>query len=405
MKQVKLFLLFFSFIYFNNVAVAEVTLVPDNKQSIGYARSVAYDSSQDLLAVAAIGSKVSVAEVYVYQPCNLPEKWCLLTTIRHNNKIKGSLFGYSMFFADGVLYIGSILDGASKGNIGGLVYIYNIDKQNKRSSLQDILGESVESGNQFGASIWGDNAGNLFVGSPYCDHGIKLDAGCVYQYSQQKSGKFKYIKKIYSSAPNSVGLFGYDIEGDNNKVLISEPGNNMNNTVPGIGRVNYYKLTNGTLHLQNVITSPYNRAFIEFGKSIAISGDLLLISAPYLDMNPISRGSVITYNFSDNDDTWVLGQHITTSFQNQPYRLGGQMLVDRNGGGVCAKFGVPYGRVLNYCFNVDDNKWQKVDDHKVISPNFMNWYHSTLAISNTHGLFMGIPKDDNTGYVKLISHN
>lgn len=187
-----------------------------------------------------------------------------------------------------------------------------------------------KAGDQFGYSL-DISGGTVVVGAPYQDYnssGLSLlsDAGAVFIYSATASVWAQQERLVPSiNSRYSLDLFGYSVAIDNSTLVVGSPSHDYNSsdTDPrtDAGAAFVYTGTAGTwtYHSKIVPTGPTpNRsAGDQFGSSLDISGETIIVGAPYQDYDASgaspSTDAGAAYVFRKLNSTWVQEQKLSPS--------------------------------------------------------------------------------------------
>ena len=179
------------------------------------------------------------------------------------------------------------------------------------SGAGDIFGYSVSiSGDTLAVGAFNEdsNATTVTNGTGFSDSGTSLDSGAVYVYKRSGNNwaQEAYIKAVNNGANDAFG-YSISISGDtlavgafnedSNATMITNgtgvsPGSEINNT----GAVYVYKRTGNNWGQEAYIKAVNSGDSDRFGTSVSISGDTLVVGAPYEDSN----GTMITNGTSFN---------------------------------------------------------------------------------------------------------
>lgn len=187
-------------------------------------------------------------------------------------------FGTSVGATNNIAVIGTPFDD-TKTRGSGAVYIYNTRND---KLLKSIFNPSPEIGARFGTSV--SVSGNrILIGAPYEDYKDKensrivRDAGKAYLF--HRNGRL--LKVFEDPNPQRQGRFGYDVDLDGNLALIGAP------TGKGEGRQKSgvaYLFRTGTGRLENTFSPPEPQGFEQFGFSVSLDEERVLIGSPKKDV-------------------------------------------------------------------------------------------------------------------------
>jgi len=111
------------------------------------------------------------------------------------------------------------------------------------------------------------------------------EQGAAYLYLIQSDGTAQLAASIFSPNPREYGQFGYSVAIEGDRLLISAPKEDSDNGSQS-GVVYVYKVTSdGKVTLQERLTHPTGKASDGFGRSIGLAGQNILVGAPGYDLS------------------------------------------------------------------------------------------------------------------------
>ncbi|HYA58417.1 MAG TPA: hypothetical protein VEH57_08185 [Thermoplasmata archaeon] len=230
----------------------------------------------------------------------------------------------------------TIVVGAPNENSSGLLqaghaYVFN------QIPLQ-VTSPNAASGGQLGASV-AVGGGTMVIGAPYeSTAGVGFaDGGNTYVVPVDPAPGLPVIT-LSIPDPGSGAEFGYSVAADGNHIVVGAPGANVGGTMHQ-GRV--YVFNDSPLALYREWTTPAPSANAYFGFSVALSGNLVAIGAPYATVGAdTSAGQAFVYNIATGAlVTTVESGYVQTSgfFGNSVSINGGQILVGAPGESIGGK--------------------------------------------------------------------
>lgn len=136
------------------------------------------------------------------------------------------------------------------------------------------------------------------------------DAGAAYILSN-KSGKWTVVQKITSKDNAVEDMFGYSVSISGNIAVVGSPGKNTvitgGTVVSDVGAAYIFENQSGTWTQVNKIMASDKDGNDEFGTSVGISGDFIIVGAPYEDqalngLTTSNKGSA--YIFTKGVNGW-----------------------------------------------------------------------------------------------------
>ena len=202
-------------------------------------------------------------------------------------------FGQTVAVADQIIAIGApyqdiTVDGNKRQSVGS-VFLFKEDGSGNVSFTQEIQAPNPHNDSYFyfGNSI-GLDGSKMIVGAEVSysttDSYIARQ-GAAYLYLIQSDGTAQLAASIFSPNPREYGVFGYTVAIEGDRLLISAPYEDSDNGSQS-GVVYVYKVTaDGKVSLQERLTHPNGKASDEFGRSIGLSGQNILVGAPGYDLS------------------------------------------------------------------------------------------------------------------------
>lgn len=151
-------------------------------------------------------------------------------------------------------------------------------------------------------------------------------AGAVYVFTRSGS-TWTEQQRIEASDKENNGFFGssVDIEDD---ILVVGATNADTDSVTDHGGVYIYTRSGSTWTEQQKLEASDAQASDRFGESVSISGDTLVVGAPYEDTGGNSAGSVYVFTTSDGGSTWTQQQKLQASDPGSSIRFGYTVSLD-----------------------------------------------------------------------------
>ena len=241
--------------------------------------------------------------------------WSQQAYIKASNTDAGDEFGTSVALAGDTLAVGARREDSAGTGVGGdqdddsipnagAVYVFTRDAAGVWSQQAYVKASNTDSGEQFGTSVAlaGDT---LVVGVPLEDSaatGIGGDqdddslvlAGAVYVFARDAAGAWSQQAYIKASNTDALDEFGTSVALSGDTLAVGAPreasaaagigGGQGDNTAAGAGAV--YVFTRGAAGAwsqQTYIKASNTAAGDEFGTSVALAGDTLIVGAAFED--------------------------------------------------------------------------------------------------------------------------
>ena len=248
----------------------------------------------------------------------------------------GDTFGFDLSL-DGDRILVSAAGDDDRGDGAGAVYVFHFDgtKWNREAKL---LAKGGKPGDTFGCSV--SLRGDLAVIGARGRNSAEIDSGAAYVFQREEAGGWSQTARLLPREIEANAWFGAYVSTDGERVAVGGPYYGLNDTGAAfVFRQNSRKVLTRQIAGGGSLTRPrwVQEAMLtasdtadndEFGQSIHLDGDLLLVGAPRV--YPI--GSV--YLFHHTSDDWVEGNklvpQVTTygdRFGSAVATRGGQILV------------------------------------------------------------------------------
>ena len=159
----------------------------------------------------------------------------------------------------------------------------------------------------FGWSVAVDGD-TVVVGAPYDDHYASTNRGSAYVFTEPAGGWVSASGNIKLTASDWAALdeFGYSVAVDGDTVVVGAYGDDDAGSESGSAYVFTKPASGWAAHSGNIkLTASDGAASDEFGWSVAVDGDTVVVGAPYDDDAGSESGSV--YVFSEPAYGWASG--------------------------------------------------------------------------------------------------
>lgn len=232
-------------------------------------------------------------------------------------------------------------NGGDSLEISGAAYILEFDGNNW-NEVQKIVASDRKANAYFGYDV-AINNGYIAIGAP----GESLDAngadsipgaGSVYIFEQQASGTWVEMEKLVSYERSMADAYGRVVDLDGDYLAISavreDEGLTAGNSVYNSGAVYIYKLSGASFGFEQKLVASDRGASDEFGYSIALQGNRLVVGAHYEDEdeNGLSTFSYAgsAYIFSRTGSLWTEDQKIVASDRAEQDVFGSSVAIDND---------------------------------------------------------------------------
>ena len=216
-------------------------------------------------------------------------------------------FGFSAALSGDTAVIGAWSDDHAAGNGAGSAYVFirsnGVWKQQAKLTASDAATDDY-----FGLSvaISGDTA---VIGAPWNDHAGGIDAGAAYVFTRSHGFWFQQAKLTASDAAD-YDIFGYSVAISGDTVVIGAYGDDPRGG-DSAGSAYVFVRSGETWIEQAKLIAADAAAYDEFGVCVAVSGDTAVVGAWLDDCEAIDTGSA--YVFARSGEVWTQQAKLTAS--------------------------------------------------------------------------------------------
>ncbi len=329
------------------------------------------------------------------------DNWGQVTKITAFDGASGDSFSASVAISGDTVLIGAPGDD-DQGSGAGAAYRFS-----RNQGGPDNWGEegklpvtSLEAGDTFGSFVAID-INTLLVGSPGDDDGGS-GAGALYAF-QQRGNTWDETQKLLSSTPVDFDRFGASLDLSADTLVVGAPRDDEAGIDAGAAFI-YTRNQGGAENWGEVLklTADDGAADDRFGFSVAISGDFLVIGAPFA--SPLGNNSGAAYVFHRNQggaENWGQVIKLLPSDGMEGDQFGKAVAIS----GETIVVGAPTNDnvVLNvgsaYIFQRNlggENNWGEVKQITAAGMTEDDWFGHSVAIAGDT-ILVGVPNDDDLG--------
>ncbi len=292
---------------------------PDPSINPRFGTSVAIEGNTLVIgAPNDIASSTNRGSVYVFLRDG--SNWTMQQKLIPSDGRRGFAFGSAVAVGGNVIAVGAFR-GEVNGVERGSAYVFT----NTNSTWVETTTLTDTTGGEFGSSI--SVSGNtIVVGSRY--GGVNF-SGTGFAYVYVRDANAWPLQARLIAADTAYGdRFGSDVEIDGDTLLIGADDNAAAGGVVRVGAAYVFTRTNGTWTEKQkfAVSSP---KYGQFGASVGISGDKLIIGDSRVEVNgQSSQGAA--YVFVKNGPTWSLQNRLTASDGKVADFLGTDVAIEGN---------------------------------------------------------------------------
>lgn len=279
------------------------------------------------------------------------ENWGLKSKITASTGAPGSAyFGFSVSISGNYAVVGAKFDqldsdGLNPISSAGAAYILFNDAGTWKE-VKKICAPTRNSSDQFGAAV-SINGDFVIVGAPYnaydaTENNALFSAGTGYIFQKDKGGvnNWGLVKKITSSIRASGDNFGNAVAIYGDYVAIGaffeDEDTNEQNYLDNAGSVYLFKKDHGGTNSWGQlkkINAPLRSSYAGFGQSLSLSGNRLIVGAPYerISPNDYSENAGAAHIFEKDyggTDNWGAAQKLVPNVRNSGSAFGNSVCID-----------------------------------------------------------------------------
>ncbi|MCP4837780.1 MAG: hypothetical protein GY894_00255, partial [Planctomycetes bacterium] len=254
--------------------------------------SVAIDG--DVTVIGAYGDHSYSGSASIYEQ-QVDGTWQQIAQLTPDDPGGGDRFGYSVATSGGVAVIG-----AYRNDTGGSAYVFEQQADGTWQQIAKLMADDGASGDEFGLSV-ATSGGVAMIGASHDDDNGE-NTGSAYVFEQQADGTWSQTAKLTADDGASVDLFGHSVATSGGVAVIGAFHDDDNGPYSGSAYV-YEQQPDGTWQQIAKLMADDGASNDEFGLSVATSGGVAMIGAPWDDDNGENTGSAYVFE-QQADGTW-----------------------------------------------------------------------------------------------------
>ncbi|MEK7954391.1 choice-of-anchor D domain-containing protein [Luteolibacter soli] len=226
-------------------------------------------------------------------------------------------FGTAVGVSGTKVVVSAYQEDTSGNNNAGAVYIYDTTSPTPGTPVRTLINPTPQSQDQFGNSV--AISGNyVVVGCAKNDVAPGVDAGSAYVYDLTSATPTVPILTLDNPAPANDDWFGHAVSISGTKLVV---GAHQNDTgAVDAGSVYVYDIASGTPTVPiRVIDNPAPATDDEFGYSVGISGNRIVIGCRQDDAGATDAGSAYLYDLSSPNPGTPVATLVHPDPENEEY--------------------------------------------------------------------------------------
>ncbi len=316
--------------------------------------------------------------------------WTMQQKLSVADGFAGDQFGWSVAINGDTAIVG-----ARAADIGttlnqGSAYVF-VRSGSAWSLQQRLTASDGAAGDEFGYSVAvaGDT---VLVGARYADIDNKANQGAVYVFTRSGS-TWTQQKKLTASDGAAGDEFGYSVALSDQAVLVGARWADMGSSA-NRGAAYVFHLAAGNWNELQKLTASDGGANDEFGGSVALSGDTALVGAMWDVGAGGSQGSA--YVFVRREGTWIEQAKLTAADGGPADRFGRSVALSGDRalvGAYLADVGGMVDQGAAYLFGRSHGAWSQRQKLTSPEPAALDWFGWSVAVSGDTAL-VGVPRDN-----------
>ncbi|MFK8013476.1 MAG: FG-GAP repeat protein [Marinicellaceae bacterium] len=379
--------------------VQETILLPPNSlrsQDSYFGNSVSVHNNTAIIGVPGVTGSGATGPGTVHILEFDGTKWNNTYLLMADDGEVGDRFGTSVSISGDWAAIGANGDDIGNSVDRGSVYLFkktSINGQTRWNQYDKLSGTST--GDFFGnsVSVFAPNgAGRLVIGAPKNDE-IEPNAGSIYIY-KLISSVWTQVDHFTATDANQNDEFGVSVSLYNNLIVVGADGNDDNGSFSGSAYI--YKLNPVSQIWQYKIKllADDGSSGDRFGASVSAGLNRVLIGA-YSDDNGANQNVGSAYVFQENSDIWTLTFKLEASDQQAFDLFGRSVSLSGDRALIGAPFSDDSGSSAGsaYVFELDNGAWS--EKQKLVASDASASKEFGFAVAMDGDNFVaGTPRDD-----------
>ena len=318
-------------------------------------------------------------------PANFASAWADTETAKINSgsDYNGSRFARSVSISDDVALIGASEENNRVGSTGAAYFYRQTDGEWQRETRVELA--TRESFDRFGWSVAvsGDIA---VVGT----NGSGQDVAAIYQYD----GEAWVESTILSQTRDGINAFGRSVAIAGDVALIGAPYSTID-SLSSVGAAFIYRFNGSSWQEEAALFLPTSSRSAQFGLDVAIDGDKAVVGVPSPFDDQV-MGSAHVYHY--NGTAWILEAELTSSDDDTLNQFGNSVSLSDNVIVVGAPFNDQIGEDSGsaYVFRFDGTQWSQETRLNPSDGGAFEYFGQDVALSDSI-IIVGAPGDDDNG--------
>ena len=329
---------------------------------------------------------------YLFQRC--VNTWWLVAKLTAEDASAEDLFGWSVGLGGEVALVGAPYDDDS-GSVSGSAYVFERRGDANWFQVAKLTAGDAESGDFFGRAV-AVSADVAVVGSPQ-DNDLGTDSGSVYVFERGPGCTWSQTAKLLPDDGDYGDQFGTSVAIDGDVIVIGTPDDEDQGNWSGSAYV-FEASHDGTWSQAAKLLAADGGPFHSFGEAVAVSGSIALVGA--FDANGLDLDTGAAYVFQrDARGAWPEVAKLMADDGESGDRFGRAVAID----GTVAVVGAWADEDLGpragsaYVFvQQQDRTWLQVSKLVAEDGASDDWFGRALGVSGSMAV-IGAQHDDDQG--------
>ncbi|OUS42322.1 hypothetical protein BE221DRAFT_105298 [Ostreococcus tauri] len=270
----------------------------------------------------------------------------------------------------------------------GSAYVFTRASDGTWTQQAKLTASDPGSGDQFGSSV-SVSGDTVVVGARYDDVNDQGDSGSAYVFTRASDGTWTQEAKLTASDPGTSDHFGSSVSVSGDTVVVGVPNEDHNST----SNYNYgsayvfTRASDGTWTQQAKLTASDPGSGDQFGSSVSVSGDTVVVGARYEDHDKIENydyGSAYVFTRA-SDGTWTQQAKLTASEPESSADFGSSVSVSGDTVVIGARQDRANGQWYGgsaYVFRRQGATWEQTNKLVASDPRQYDAFGSSVCVSD-----------------------
>lgn len=318
-------------------------------------------------------------------------EWLQTAKIYADDETRNDYFGSSVSLSNNRALIGAY-GNDDQGSKSGSAYIFDYDGVSWTQTSK-LIPDDGEAYDYFGRAV-SLIENRAIIGSPG-DDTSDIDTGSVYIFEFDNTN-WSQTSKITAVDRGPYNNFGTSVSLSDDKVLIGATGNQINNIKSGAAYIYEFNGSNW-----NFVTKLFSNNLSyngEFGSSVSYSNGRAIVGAKGFNTNTNTYNQGAVFLFEFNGTHWYQKQMLIANDMGSYDQFGAAVDIsgDRIFIGAPRKDDIAYNSGVGYMFEYDGNQWIQSQQLSPDADPSGNNFGYSVSVYGTR-LLVGMPRDSDNG--------